>query len=181
MNIQIDDKEFELMLEYDQILKRIRLIGIQLNVDYEGRVPVFLGVLNGGFMFMADLLKEIELASEVTFVRISSYEGASSTGNINQLLGLQMSLKDRDVIIVEDIVETGASLHYLLNLIKAQEPASVKVCSLLFKPQTLKYKFDELEYIGFEILNQFVVGYGLDYNGLGRNLRDIYRVVVKEK
>ena len=180
MNIQIDDKEFELMLEYDQIIKRIRLIGIQLNVDYEGRVPVFLGVLNGGFMFMADLLKEIELASEVTFIKISSYEGDSSTGNINQLLGLQMSLKDRDVIIVEDIVETGTSLHYLLNQIKAEEPASVKVCSLLFKPQMLKYEFDELEYVGFEIPNQFVVGYGLDYNGLGRNFRDIYRVV-KEK
>src|ERR1035437_9365472 len=108
MKIQIDDKDFDLLLEYDQIEKRIRLIGIQLNVDYENRVPVFVGVLNGSFIFMADLIKEINISSEITFVKITSYEGAKSTGKMKEEISLGMDLKDRDVIIVEDIIDTGA-------------------------------------------------------------------------
>lgn len=177
MKIQIDDKEFELMIEYDQIKKRTRLISIQLNVDFENRVPVFLGVLNGSFMFIADLMKEVEVSSEVTFVRIASYDGDTSTGKVNQLLGLSMSLKNRDVIIVEDIVDSGVTLNFLLDELKKQEPASVSICSLLLKPQALKHEIPEINYLGFEIPNDFVVGYGLDYNGLGRNLKDIYRAI----
>lgn len=175
MKIQIDDKEFCKLIEYDQIEKRIRLIGIQLNVDYENRVPVFIGVLNGSFIFLADLMKEIGIASEVTFIKVSSYEGDQSTGNIRQEIGLSMDLKGRDVIIVEDIVDTGATLHHLLEMIKEQQPASVNVCTLLLKPKSLRRQFDEITYVGFEIPNEFVVGYGLDYKGLGRNLKDIYR------
>ncbi len=177
MRIEIDEKIFDLMLEYDQIKKRIRLLGIQINVDYENRIPVFIGVLNGSFIFLADLVKEITISSEVTFVKVSSYEGVKSTGKIKKEIGLQMSLKDRDVIIVEDIVDTGETLRYLLDMIYKDKPASVNVCTLLLKPKSLKSKIDEICYVGFEIPDEFMVGYGLDYNGLGRNLKDIFRAV----
>ncbi len=179
MRIEIDEKVFDLMLEYEQIKKRIRLIGIQLNVDFETRIPVFVGVLNGSFIFLADLIKEINISSEVTFVKVSSYEGDKSAGKIKKEIGLQMNLKGRDVIIVEDIVDSGQTLSYILDMIKKDEPASVNVCTLLLKPGSLKTKFDEICYVGFEIPDEFVVGYGLDYNGLGRNLKDIYRAVPK--
>lgn len=175
MKIEIDDKKFELFLEYEQIKKRIRLLAIQLNVDFENRIPVFIGVLNGSFIFLADLIKEIHISSEVSFVKVSSYEGDKSSGKIKKEIGLQMSLKDRDVIIVEDIVDSGKTLEYLLEMINHENPASVNVCTLLLKPKSLKVDIDEITYVGFEIPDEFVVGYGLDYNGLGRNLRDIYR------
>jgi hypoxanthine phosphoribosyltransferase len=175
--IQIHNKDFEIMLENDMISKRTRLIGIQLNVDYENRCPVFIGVLNGSFLFMADLLKEVDIACEVGFIRVASYHGTESTGQIKEAFGLPEDLKDRDVILVEDIVDTGFTLKYILEKVKAQNPASVTVCSLLFKPAALKEPIEELKYVGFEIPNEFVVGYGLDYDGLGRNLKDIYRAV----
>jgi hypoxanthine phosphoribosyltransferase len=177
MKIEIDKKNFELMLEYEQIKKRIRLLAIQMNVDFENRIPVFIGVLNGSFIFLADLIKEIHISSEVSFVKVSSYEGDKSSGKIKKEIGLQMSLKNRDVIIVEDIVDSGKTLEYLLEIINKENPASVHVCTLLLKPESLKVKIDEINYIGFEIADEFVVGYGLDYNGLGRNLRDIYKAV----
>lgn len=165
------------MLENDMISKRTRLIGIQLNVDFENRCPVFIGVLNGSFLFMADLLKEINIACEVGFIKVASYHGTESTGKIKEAFGLPEDLKDRDVILVEDIVDTGLTLKYILEKVYAQNPASVTVCSLLFKPAALKEPIEELKYVGFEIPNEFVVGYGLDYDGLGRNLKDIYRAV----
>lgn len=174
-SIQIADKEFELFLENDNICKRIRLIGIQLNVDYEDRCPYFIGVLNGSFLFMADLIKEVTVSCEVGFIKVSSYNGLESSGTIKQAFGLPEDLRERDVIIVEDIVDTGFTLDYIIAEIKKQSPASIKVCSLLLKPKALKSPIDELEYVGFEIENDFVVGYGLDYDGLGRNLKDIYR------
>ncbi len=177
MKIQIDEKDFGLMLEYEQIKKRIRLIGIQLTVDYENKVPVFVGVLNGSFMFLADLVKEVTISAEITFVKVSSYDGDKSTEKVKKEFDLSMNLKGRDVIIVEDIVDTGITLRYLLDMIKKHNPTSVKVCTLLLKPKSLKENFEEIAYVGFEIPDEFVVGYGLDYNGLGRNLQDIYRAV----
>lgn len=174
-NIQIEDKEFEILIQNDNIAKRTRLIGIQLNVDYENRCPVFIGVLNGSFLFMADLLKEITISCEIGFIKVSSYEGTESSGNIRETFGLPNDLKDRDIILIEDIVDTGFTLNYILAEVYKQNPASVKVCSLLLKPAALKNPIEELEYVGFELSNEFVVGYGLDYNGLGRNLKDIYR------
>ncbi|TDQ09529.1 hypoxanthine phosphoribosyltransferase [Pedobacter metabolipauper] len=173
--IQIEDKEFEILLENDNICKRTRLIAIQMNVDYESRCPIFIGVLNGSFLFMADLLKEINISCEVGFIKVSSYTGTESSGSIKEVFGLPEDLHNRDVVIIEDIVDTGFTLGYILNEVHKQKPASVKVCSLLLKPTALKAPIDELEYVGFEIANEFVVGYGLDYNGLGRNLKDIYR------
>jgi hypoxanthine phosphoribosyltransferase len=169
-NIRIADKDFEIFLENDNISKRIRLIGIQLNVDYENRCPYFIGVLNGSFLFMADLLKEVTVSCEVGFIKVSSYQGTSSTGEIKQAFGLPDNLNERDVIIIEDIVDTGFTLDYIIGEIRKQTPASIKVCSLLLKPKALKSPIDELEYVGFEIENDFVVGYGLDYDGLGRNI-----------
>lgn len=173
--IQIDDKIFELLIPYDQIKKRTRLIGIQLNVSYEHQYPVFLGVLNGCFMFMADLMKQVNIACEISFVKLHSYKGAER-GEITQLLGLEIDLKDRHVVIIEDVVDSGHSLRKTLDLVEAQQPASVSVCTLLYKPQAVKYSFDNLAYIGFEIGDEFVVGYGLDYNLMGRTLPDIYRL-----
>ncbi len=173
--IQIEDKTFEILLENDNISKRTRLIGIQINVDYENRCPIFIGVLNGSFLFMADLLREIEIPCEIGFIQVSSYTGAESSGKIRETFGLPKNLHNRDVIIVEDIVDTGYTLNYVVGEVIKQAPASISVCTLLFKPAALKKPIEELEYVGFEIENEFVVGYGLDYNGLGRNLKDIYR------
>ncbi|RYG36624.1 MAG: hypoxanthine phosphoribosyltransferase [Chitinophagaceae bacterium] len=178
-NIQIEDKNFELLLEEEAICKRIRLIGIQINVDYEEKCPVFIGVLNGSFIFMSDLLKEVDISCEIGFVRVSSYDGDKSTGKVREILGMPESLKDRDIIVVEDIVDTGLTLEYLLKKLEKEKPRSVKICTLLYKPAAIKADIEELEYVGFEIPNDFVVGYGLDYNGLGRNLRAIYRYISK--
>jgi len=173
--IQIADKEFEIFLEKDNINKRTRLLGIQFNVDYEDRCPIFIGVLNGSFLFMADLLKEVTVSCEVGFIKVSSYEGVSSTGKVKEIFGLPEDLHNRDVILVEDIVDTGLTIKHIIEKVREQQPASIKVCSLLFKPAALLEPIPELEYIGFDIPNEFVVGYGLDYNGLGRNLNDVYR------
>ncbi|PTS98802.1 hypoxanthine phosphoribosyltransferase [Pedobacter sp. HMWF019] len=173
--VQVEDKEFEILLENDQISKRTRLIGIQLNVDYENRCPIIIGVLNGSFLFMADLIKELNIPCEVGFIRVSSYKGTSTSGEVKEAFGLPDTLHNRDVIIVEDIVDTGHTLKFILEKVYQQSPASVRVCSLLFKPAALLEPVKELEYVGFEIPNEFVVGYGLDYNGLGRNLTHIYR------
>lgn len=175
--INIHQKEFEIFLENETICKRTRLMGIQLNVDYEGRCPIFIGVLNGSFLFMADLLKEVEVDCEIGFIRVTSYQGTASSGEIKETFGLPENLGGKDVIIVEDIVDTGLTLQYILEKVNAQNPASINVCSLLFKPAALLSPIKELTYVGFEIPNEFVVGYGLDYDGLGRNLKDIYRAI----
>ncbi len=175
--VEIEGKKFEILLSNDAICKRTRLMAIQLNVDYDNRCPVFIGILIGSFMFMADLLKEVNMPCEVGFIRVASYQGTTSTGQIKEAFGLPDNLQNREVIIVEDIVDTGFTLAYILAQVKLQNPASVKICSLLFKPAALQTPIAELTYVGFEIANEFVVGYGLDYNGLGRNLNAIYKAV----
>lgn len=175
MKITINQRVFERAIDYNQIKKRIRLIGIQLNVAYENQHPVFIGVLNGCFMFMADLMKQIHIASEISFIKLSSYDGVDRKGEVDELIGLDVILKDREVVIVEDIVDTGHSLKHTLDLVNAQKPASVAVCTLLLKPAAMQYSFNNIAYVGFEIPNDFVIGYGLDYQGLGRTLPDIYK------
>jgi hypoxanthine phosphoribosyltransferase len=146
-------------------------------VDYENKCPILIGVLNGSFLFMADLLKELTIACEIGFIRVSSYKGTESSGEIKQAFGLPDDLENRDVIIVEDIIDTGFTAKYIVDEVKKQNPASIAVCSLLYKPAAMKQKIEEIKYIGFEIPNEFVVGYGLDYDGLGRNLTAIYRAI----
>lgn len=165
------------MIGNDHINKRTRLIGLQLNQDYEGRCPIFIGVLNGSFLFMADLLKEMEIPCEVGFIRVSSYKGTERSGKVKEVFGMPEDLQGRHIILVEDIVDTGFTLKYILEKVHLQQPASVRVCTLLYKPAAIQTPIKELEYIGFEIPNEFVVGYGLDYDGLGRNLKDIYRTI----
>lgn len=175
--VKVHDKTFDRFLTNDMIGKRIRLLGIQINLDYEGKAPLFIGVLNGSFLFMADLIKEIDLPCEVAFMRVASYEGTASTGKVKELIGLPDQINGRDVIVVEDIVDTGFTLSYILKGIAEKNPASIRVASLLLKPKALQHEIEGLAYVGFEIPNEFVVGYGLDYNGHGRNLIDIYKAV----
>lgn len=178
-NITIDHLEFELLIDNEQIMKRVRLIGIDINVKYEDKLPVFVGVLNGSFMFMADLLKQITIPCEMSFVKLASYKGKEQS-DISELLGLDTNLRGRDIIIVEDIVDTGNSLKHTIEALEKQEVQSIAVCTLLIKPEMVQHDFDNILYVGFEIEKDFVVGYGLDYNGLCRNLQHIYRHVPKD-
>jgi hypoxanthine phosphoribosyltransferase len=178
MKTQVADLNFELLITYKAIESRIKELAAQLNTDYKGRTPILVGVLNGSFLFTADLIKEIEIPVEVTFTKLASYYGGmSSTRKIRDDFDLSLDIKGRDIILVEDIVDTGNTLHYLIDKLQVREPASITVCSLLLKPKALERTIDELKYVGFEIKNEFVVGYGLDYKELGRNLKGIYRKV----
>lgn len=174
--IQIKDKTFVVSIPETAILRQVQRVAEEINRDYAGQNPLFLAVLNGSFVFAADLIRSVHLPSEITFVKLSSYEGMSSTGNVKKMIGLNTNLKGRPVIIVEDIIDSGQTMVHLLEELAAHEPASVAVCALLVKPDNLKVQLD-VKYCCLEIPNDFIVGYGLDYDGLGRNLRDIYTVV----
>jgi hypoxanthine phosphoribosyltransferase len=178
MKTKIADLEFEPLLSAEAIEERIKAIGIQISNDYKHVVPVFIGVLNGSFLFIADLIKQIEIPCEITFTKLASYYGGTkSTLKIRDDIDFSMDIKGRDVVVIEDIVDTGNTAHYLLEKLRIKQPASIKLCSLLLKPKALLKKIDELKYVGFEIENEFVVGYGLDYKEMGRNLKDIYKRV----
>lgn len=172
--IKIEDLDFELFIPEDKLLIRVKELAKAINADYNGKNPILLAVLNGSFMFMSDICKEISLAADVSFIKLASYSGTKSTGTITPLLGLSKSLKGRDVVIIEDIVDTGKSMAYLLDLIKRENPKSVEIASLLVKPEALKENVT-IKYRGFDIPDLFVVGYGLDYCGKGRNLRHLYQ------
>jgi len=178
MRVKVADLEFETLIDYHAIENRLKLLGQQLEHDYDGLTPIFLGVLNGCFLFMADLIKNINIPCEVTFTKLASYYGGTtSTRNVRSDIELSVDIRGRHVIIVEDIVDSGNTLSFLINKIQLNNPKSVKVCSLLSKPEAQEVEIPELKYVGFEIDNEFVVGYGLDYKELGRNLKDIYRLV----
>ncbi len=174
--IEINNLCFEPFISYEQIKKRIRLIGIDISRKYADKNPVFIGVLNGCFMFMADLMKEIDIPSELSFVKLASYVGTDQ-GQISQLIGVGIDLTDRHVIIVEDVVDSGNSLKHTIEALERENVKEIAVCTLLMKPSCLQYDFDNIEYVGFEIEKEFVIGYGLDYNGYYRNLKDIYKEV----
>ncbi|MCH7402804.1 hypoxanthine phosphoribosyltransferase [Belliella kenyensis] len=173
--IKIKDKEFVPFITESELLDRINVLGKQISEKFKDDQPILLGVLNGAFMFLSDLSKSIDIPVEVSFVKMSSYSGTSSTGEVKDLIGLGVDIKDRKVIVVEDIVDTGLSMSYLLELLSKKQPADVSVVTLLYKPEALKHAI-KLDFVGFEIPNKFVVGYGLDYDGLGRNLPEIYQL-----
>jgi len=174
--MKVADLDFEPLIKAEDIEKRVKEIGAQLNKDYGNSHPVFVGVLNGSFLFIADLIKQIDIPCEITFTKLASYYGGtSSTRKIRDDIDFIVDIKGRDVLVIEDIVDTGNTARYLIDKLKAQNPSSIKLCSLLLKPAALENKIDELKYVGFEIPNHFVVGYGLDYKEMGRNLRDIYK------
>lgn len=176
--MKVADLDFELFIKAADIEKRVKELAAELNNDYGNSHPVFIGVLNGCFLFVADLVKHIDIPCEITFTKLTSYYGGTtSTREIRDNNDLIVDIKDREVLIIEDIVDTGNTARYLIDKLKAQNPASIKLCSLLLKPYALETNIDELKYVGFEIPNHFVVGYGLDYKEMGRNLRDIYKKV----
>ena len=173
--IQVLDKTFEPYLKEAAIQEKITKLAEQLNQDYAGKRPLFLSVLNGSFLFTADLFKQITIEAEVSFIKLASYKGTSSTGNVITAIGLDINVKDRHIIILEDIIDTGKTLHHYLPQLANMQPASVKIAVLLNKKEALIYPV-QIDYACFDIPNKFVVGYGLDYDGLGRNSRDIYQL-----
>lgn len=173
--MQIGDKNFELFIRNEEILKAIKDVASRINHDYKGKEVIFIGVLNGVFMFAADLIKEIELDCEITFIKVQSYAGTNSTGKVHELLGLTTDIKGKHVIVLEDIVDTGLTLSKLNSIININQPESFEIASLLYKPEAYKGKTPP-KYIGKEIENKFIVGYGLDYQQKGRNLKDIYQL-----
>lgn len=176
--MKIADLDFEPLIKAGDIDKRVKEIAAQLNADYANSHPVFVGVLNGSFLFVADLIKQIDIPCEITFTKLSSYYGGtSSTRKIRDDIDFIVDIKGRDVLVIEDIVDTGNTARYLIDKLKTKEPSSINLCSLLLKPAALENRIDELKYVGFEIPNHFVVGYGLDYKEMGRNLKDIYKKV----
>ena len=175
--IKLHDKVFEVSIPSDRIQEAVKKVADQINSEYtDADCPIFLSVLNGSFMFTADLIKHINFQCEISFTKLASYNGTSTTGQVNELIGLTKSLKDRVVIIVEDIIDTGTTLEKLLEVVGAQQPKEMKIATFLFKPEA--YKKDlKIDYIGMEIPNDFIVGYGLDYQELGRNFKSIYSLV----
>ena len=171
--IQLQDKVFRVMIPAEKIGEAVENVAAQLNERYKGRTPVFLGVLSGSFLFLSDLVRKIEFDNRVAFVKLSSYDGTQSTGEVKQHLGVDFDIEGQDIIIVEDIVETGHSMNHLLAYLKEKNPASIAICTLFYKPEKFLYDFP-IDYKAFVIGNEFIVGYGLDYNQLGRNLKDIY-------
>ena len=162
----------KLLLSESEIKKRVKEIAEKISRDYKDKTPIFIGILNGSYVFMADLLRELSINTEVDFVKIRSYEGDSSTGTIKFRKDISADIDDRDIIIVEDIVDSGFTINFLVNRLKESGPKSVSVATILFKKEVAKLDF-EIDYVGFEIPPEFVVGYGLDHDEKYRNLKDV--------
>ncbi|NCW12326.1 MAG: hypoxanthine phosphoribosyltransferase [Chitinophagia bacterium] len=173
--VSILDKQFVPYLSAEEIQEKVALLAQQFNQEYAGKKPLFLSILNGSFLFTADLFKKLTIDAEVCFVKLASYKGVSSTGNVITAIGLDTNLKDRHVIILEDIIDTGKTLHHFLPQLQSLQVASLKIAVLLNKTEALAYPV-KVDYACFDIPNKFVVGYGLDYDGLGRNYDAIYQL-----
>lgn len=174
--VTIGDKSFGIYLDHEQIQKEIQRIAELINERYANETPLFVSILNGSFMFTSDLLKRIEIPCQVTFLKMASYEGTATSGQVKQLVGLNEDIRGRRVIVLEDIVDTGLTMRTIIDQLTAMQAASVEVATLLFKPEALKNPID-IHYVCFEIPEKFVVGYGLDLDGIGRNLPHIYQLI----
>ena len=174
--VKLLDKEFQISITADTIHQSVKKLADRINTDYKGKNPLFIIVLNGAFMFASDLLKMVNIDCEITFVKLSSYVGTKSTHAVRELIGLDESLEGRNVIIVEDIIDTGITMANTIPKLQHLKAMDVKIATLLFKPKAFQKDF-AIDYVGMEIGNDFIVGYGLDYDGLGRNLADIYKIV----
>ena len=177
--VKIKDKEFVPMISEEEIKRRVKELAAQISKDMAGKNPLLLAVLNGSFVFAADLMREITIESEISFVKSARYQGTTSTGTVKEVIGINENLSGRTVIIVEDIVESGLTMKRMIESLGTRNPASVHICTLLLKPDCLKVDLD-IEYAAFSIPNDFIVGYGLDYDQQARNLKDIY-VLKKEE
>jgi hypoxanthine phosphoribosyltransferase len=173
--IKVHDKYFEPFILAEQIAEKVAEMGKLITADYQNKCPLFLSVLNGAFVFAADLVRAVETDCEMTFVKLTSYKGTATTGNVQTVLGLDVDVRGRHIIIIEDIVDTGNTLHNFMKGLAKSQPASVAIAACFFKPDALKHPLS-IKYLGFEIPNKFVVGYGLDYDGLGRNLPSVWQL-----
>ncbi len=174
--VKIKDKTFKTSITEVEIKARVKALAQQISKDMEGKTPLFLGVLNGAFIFAADLMREMTIPCEISFVKLASYQGTTSTGKVKEVLGINENLSGRTVIIVEDIVESGQTMKRMVESLGTRNPASVHICALFFKPDKLQEELT-LDYVAFRIPDDFIVGYRLDYDQLGRNLQDIYTIV----
>jgi len=174
--IQIKDKLFELSIPESEIQKAVKAVATQINEDLKGTNPLFICVLNGAFIFAADLLKEIGFPCEITFIKLSSYEGLYTSGSVKEIIGLNESVVGREVVVVEDIVDTGITMERILESLLAKGAKKIYVATFLQKPEALQRNI-KIDYVAMKIPNDFIVGYGLDYDGYGRNMKDIYTVV----
>ena len=173
--MKIKDRSFKILIKEEELQARIKKMARQINQDYKDREPLFIGILNGCFMFISDIMKEIKLPSKVSFIKLASYTEMVSSGSVKELIGLNENIFKKDVIILEDIIDSGNTIASVIEAFKERGASSVTIATLLLKPEALKTEVD-IKYVGFEIGNEFVVGYGLDYDGLGRNTRDIYQL-----
>ena len=174
--VQVLDRKFKIAIPQSEIKKRIALLADDINRDYAGKDLIVIGLLNGSFIFAADLIRKIKVPCRVSFVKTSSYVKDQSSGKVEQLIGLKEDIRNQEVLIVEDIIETGTTMRFVLDNLKAMHPASLRIAALLVKLQSFTEKF-HVDYAGFELLDRFVVGYGLDYDGYGRNYEDIYEAI----
>jgi hypoxanthine phosphoribosyltransferase len=174
--IKVHDKSFDIYLSEETIQQRVKELANQINTDYAGKRPLFIAILNGSFMFAADLFKNLTIEAEICFIKLASYKGMKSSGNVVTSIGLEDDLFGKEVIIVEDIVDTGKTLHNFLPKLGHQQPKSLRIATLLHKTEATVFPLHP-DYVGFVIPDKFVVGYGLDYDGLGRNLKEIYQLV----
>lgn len=174
--VQVLDKRFSVSITSDEIQRSIEKLAQQINTDLAGKDVIFLGILNGCFMFAGDLFKHIELPCQITFLKLASYQGTSSSGNVKRLIGINENIEGKTVVILEDIIDTGNTLDSIIKQLKGYEPADIKVATLLYKPDAYKKSF-AIDYAAFKIPNEFIIGYGLDYDGYGRNLKDIYTII----
>jgi hypoxanthine phosphoribosyltransferase len=173
--VKLHDKTFELFIGENSIKSAIADLALRINTAYEGKNPLFLGILNGSFLFAADLFRQINGNAEISFLKMASYQGTATTGKINELIGLNEDISNRHIIVIEDIVDTGITLEKIIADLQKRQPASIAIATLLFKPAAYQ-KNITVNYVGIEVANDFLVGYGLDYDGLGRNLKEIYRL-----
>jgi hypoxanthine phosphoribosyltransferase len=174
--IRIKDKSFEVSIPNEEIQQKVKALAEKMNEDYAGKNPVFVCILNGAFVFMADLVRYLDFQPDIVFAKYSSYEGMNTTGKVKEVLGVSVDLEGKDVVLVEDIIDTGITMSHVLPIFQAKGVASVKIATMLMKPEKLKCNI-KVDYCAMEIPNDFIVGYGLDYDGLGRNYQDIYTVV----
>ena len=174
--ITLGDKSFRLCITESQIRQAVKQIAEKINADFKDKTPLLIPVLNGSFMFASDLMKQLSCQCEISFIKASSYQGTGSSGELTSLIGINEDISGRDVIILEDIIDTGFTLSKIIPTIIDKNAASIRIATLLFKPAALKADI-KIDYVGMEITNDFIVGYGLDYNGLGRNLKEIYQEI----
>lgn len=174
--IQIKDKRFTPFIKEEIIIKEVKRVAVEISHDMAGKDPLFLSVLNGSFIFASDLMRNLTIPAEISFVKYSSYSGISSTGKMKELVGLNTDITNRTVVIVEDIIDTGFTMKCLVETLKAKNPKEINICTLLLKPDKLEVPLD-IKYVAMRIPNEFIVGYGLDYEEFGRNYRDIYTIV----